>query len=227
MEQPLDRRLSDALSDEDVIARVLNGEKQQFEHLVGRYQRALYRHAVSIVLDHDAAADMVQDAFVRAYLSLRECRDRAHFRAWLFRTLRNRCLDYLKEASRRNVRLDDVEEPLDDVQGPGALAERNEMRSGITKALAQLPPTLREAFVMHYVDGVPYETMAELLDASVSALKMRALRAREALSSALRGVYVTTESSVSSLQYAGRLPQPDRRSRIAAKAGGGPGGEAR
>ena len=51
MDATLDRRQADAPSDEDVIERVLNGEKQQFEHLVGRYQRALYRHAVSIVLD--------------------------------------------------------------------------------------------------------------------------------------------------------------------------------
>lgn len=200
MEAMLDRRRTDGPSDADVIARVLNGEKQQFEHLVGRYQQALYRHAVSIVLDHDAAADMVQDAFVRAYLNLRECRDPLRFRAWLFQTLRNRCLDYLKEASRRNVRLDDVvEPPVDEADGPGALAERNELRTGIRRALAQLPPALREAFVMHYVDGMPYETMAELLDASVSALKMRALRAREALSSALRQGHVTGEPSVSSL----------------------------
>lgn len=200
MEAMLDRRRTDGPSDADVIARVLNGEKQQFEHLVGRYQQALYRHAVSIVLDHDAAADMVQDAFVRAYLNLRECRDPLRFRAWLFQTLRNRCLDYLKEASRRNVRLDDVvEPPVDEADGPGALAERNELRTGIRRALAQLPPALREAFVMHYVDGMPYEAMAELLDASVSALKMRALRAREALSSALRQGHVTGEPSVSSL----------------------------
>jgi len=200
MDAPLDRRRSDAPTDEDAIARVLGGEKQQFEHLVSRYQGALYRHAVSIVLDHDAAADMVQDAFVRAYLSLRECRDPSRFRAWLFRTLRNRCFDYLKEASRRNVRLDDVEPILlDEADGPAALAERSETRTGITRALAQLPPVLREAFVMHYVDGMPYETMAELLDASVSALKMRALRAREALSSALRQGHVTGDPPVSSV----------------------------
>ena len=202
MDATLDRRRSDGPPDEEVIGRVLDGEKQQYEHLVSRYQQALYRHAVSIVLDRDVAADMVQDAFVRAYLNLRECRDRARFRAWLFRTLRNRCLDYLKEAGRRNVRLDDVEEPLDEAEGPGAVAERNELRTGIRRALAQLPPALREAFVMHYVDGVPYETMAELLDASVSALKMRALRAREALTSALRHTNVTGEPPVSSLYQA-------------------------
>jgi RNA polymerase sigma-70 factor (ECF subfamily) len=203
MDAAHDRRRSDAPSDEDVIGRVLNGEKQQYEHLVTRYQQALYRHAVSIVLDHDVAADMVQDAFVRAYLNLRECRDGSRFRPWLFKTLRNRCLDYLKEASRRNVRLDDlVEPPVDEADGPGALAERNELRTGIRRALGQLPPALREAFVMHYVDGVPYETMAERLGASVSALKMRALRAREALTSALRHTNVTGGAPVSSLYQA-------------------------
>ena len=199
MEQPLDRRSADGPSDADVIARVLDGHKQDFEHLVGRYQRALYRHAVALVLDHDVAADMVQDAFVRAYLGLRDCRDRSRFKPWLFRTLRNRCLDYLKEASRRNIRLDDIDDPLDGADGPAEAVERSEMRSGIQRALGELPAALREAFVMHYVDGVPYETMAELLDASVSALKMRALRAREALGTALRDGTVTGASSVSSI----------------------------
>ena len=202
MDAVLDRRPADAVSDEDVIARVLAGDKQQYELVVSRYQQAMYRHAVSIVLDHDVAADMVQDAFVRAYLNLRECRDRTRFRAWLFRTLRNRCFDYLKEAGRRNVRLDDVEEPLDEADGPAAVVERHEMRAGIRQALGELPPALREAFVMHYVDGVPYETMSERLDASVSALKMRALRAREALTRALRKTNVTAGGAVSSLYQA-------------------------
>jgi len=195
-----DRRLSDAPDDAEIIGRVLQGEKQEFEHLVSRYQRALYRHAVALVLDHDVAADMVQDAFVRAYLNLRECRDRARFRGWLFRTLRNRCLDHLKDASRRNVRLDDLAEPpLDGGESPADRAQRRELRTGIERALAALPPALREAFVMHYVDGIPYETMAEVLGASVSALKMRALRAREALNSALRKSDVTPDPSPSSL----------------------------
>jgi RNA polymerase sigma-70 factor (ECF subfamily) len=203
MDAVLDRRRADAPSDEDVIDRVLAGDKQQYEHVVSRYQQAMYRHAVSIVLDHDAAADMVQDAFVRAYVNLRQCRDRSRFRAWLFQTLRNRCIDYLKDANRRNIRIDDVVDPLiDGADGPGELAGRSELRTRIVRALAQLPPALREAFVMHYVDGMPYETMADILDVSVSALKMRALRAREALSSILREAGVTADRPVSSLYQA-------------------------
>ena len=193
MDDAPDRPRDDERTDAEVVARVIAGDTEEYARLVNRYQRALYRHAVSMVLNHDAAADMVQDAFVRAYTNLKGCRDHGRFRAWLFQTLRNRCLDYLKEPRRRHVRLDDAEPLLDTADGPSALAERNELRSDITRALGELPPEQREAFVMHYVDDMAYEAMAELVDASVSALKMRALRARQTLSLALRGGDVTNE----------------------------------
>lgn len=192
MHTPDDRARSEAAADDArVIARVLDGDRQQFAVLVARYQGPLYRHAVSMVLDHDVAADMVQDAFVRAYTNLRTCRDHTRFRAWLFQTLRNRCLDYLKKARRRNVPLDDAGEIVDTAAGPDVRVERTRLRDEIRQALATLPDAQREAFLMHYVEGIPYETMAELLEASVSALKMRVLRAREALVAALRRNEVT------------------------------------
>jgi RNA polymerase sigma-70 factor, ECF subfamily len=175
----------DSADDAVLIERVLKGDTQQFAQLVKRYQGALYRHAVGMVLDHDVAADMVQDSFIRAYTQLASCRDRTRFKSWIFQTLRNRCLDYLKEARRRNVPLeyaDSIPDPADD---PAAAVERARLRADLEQALTQLQPAQREAFVMHYVEGVPYETMAEVMGASVSALKMRVLRARDALAAAL------------------------------------------
>jgi len=174
-----------ALADAAAIDAVLAGDTQRFAELVGRYQRGLYRYAVAIVLDREAAADMVQDALVRAYTHLHECRDRTRFRAWLFQTLRYRCLDYLKEAGRRNVPLDNAGALVDPAAGPSAIVERERLRVGIEQALAALPPAQREAFMLRYVEGVSYEEMAGLLDASVSALKMRVLRARETLAVAM------------------------------------------
>ncbi len=192
MAMPADVYVSeDVLADIAAIERVLDGDTQAFAPIVNRHQAALYRYAVSIVLDHDAAADMVQDAFIRAYTSLASCRDRTRFRAWLFQTLRNRCLDYLKEPRRRTVPLDAAGPLPDRADGPGVIVERKGLHAEIEQALAGLPTAQREAFVLHYVDEVPYEAMAELLDASVSALKMRVLRARETLGVALQGRDVT------------------------------------
>ena len=77
------------LDDAAAIRRVLAGDKQQFAVLVSRYQSSLYRHAVSMVLDHDVAADMVQDTFVRAYSRLATCREHNRFRAWIFQMLQS------------------------------------------------------------------------------------------------------------------------------------------
>ena len=56
-----DRQRADGSTDADIVGRVLAGDRDQYARVVSRYQQAMYRHAVSMVLDHDAAADMVQD----------------------------------------------------------------------------------------------------------------------------------------------------------------------
>lgn len=185
-----------SLDDAAVVTRVLSGDTQMFAVLVSRYQAGLYRHAVAMVLDHDVAADMVQDTFVRAYTRLSTCRERDRFRAWIFQMLRNRCLDHLKDVRRRNVPLDRALDVEDAAEEPIRRMERARLRGEIAKALEQLPDAQREAFLMHYVEELPYETMADLLGASVSALKMRVLRARDTLAAGLRNKDVTLQSPV-------------------------------
>jgi RNA polymerase sigma-70 factor, ECF subfamily len=185
-----------SLDDAAVIRRVLRGDKQQFALLVARYQTGLYRHAVSMVLDHDVASDMVQETLVRAYTHLSTCREHDRFRAWIFQMLRNRCLDHLKDVRRRNVSLDRALDVPDPGEEPVLQMERARLRGEIARALDQLPDAQREAFLMHYVEELPYETMADLLGASVSALKMRVLRARDTLGVALRNKDVTVPSPV-------------------------------
>ena len=91
------------------------------------------------------------------------------------------------------MRIGDVQSVMDTADGPAAYADRREVRLDVNRALALLPPDQREAFVMHYVEGMSYEEMAELLDASVSALKMRVFRARRMLSAALSRPDVTNQ----------------------------------
>jgi RNA polymerase sigma-70 factor (ECF subfamily) len=185
-----------SLDDAAVIDRVLRGDTQQFALLVARYQTGLYRHAVSMVLDHDVASDMVQETLVRAYTRLSTCRDHDRFRAWIFQMLRNRCLDHLKDVRRRNVSLDRAFDIPDPAEEPVLQMERARLRGEIARALEQLPDAQREAFLMHYVEELPYETMADLLGASVSALKMRVLRARDTLGTVLRNKDVTVPSPI-------------------------------
>jgi len=182
--------------DASLVARVLDGETEMFGQLVRLHQSAVLRYAASLVLDHDVAQDMVQDAFLRAYTRLRECRDRSRFRPWLFQIVRNRCLDHLKDTRRRHVPLDSTEPLADAADEPAAVVERTRLRMGVEQALRQLPAAQREAFLLHYVEDLPYEVMSDLLETSVSALKMRVHRARETLCTALHEQDVTSPTAV-------------------------------
>jgi RNA polymerase sigma-70 factor (ECF subfamily) len=167
--------------DAELIALVLAGRAEHFAPLVERYQHVLYRHAVGMVGDGDAAADLVQDAFVKAYTRLDTCNEPERFAAWVFRIVRNRCMDHLKNRRQHTVELKDDTATAPPGDHPGEELDRAEASRAVETALARLPEAQREAFLLKHVEGLSYEEMAPRLDASVSALKMRVMRAREAL----------------------------------------------
>lgn len=175
------------MTDAEIVRKVLKGAKQHYAELVRRHQDALYRHARGMGLDHDTALDIVQDSFVKAYTRLNDCSDPAHFRAWVFRITRNYCLDYLKNVRRLTIPLSAVANAENFAADDPDLEMRNTMRA----ALESLSPSLREAFLLKFDAEYTYDEVAELTDASPSAVKMRVHRAREALRDFLiqNGVY--------------------------------------
>jgi RNA polymerase sigma-70 factor (ECF subfamily) len=175
-----------AENDAQDVRRVLGGDAARYEVLVRRYQETMFRHAYGMVGDPDAAADLVQDSLVKAYTRLGTC-DPERFAAWLFRILRNRCKDYLKSRRRKDVPLlDDGPHAAPPGDDPGVTLDRTELGKVVTEALARIPEPQREAFLLKHVEGRSYEEMAEMLDAGISALKMRVMRAREALQELLK-----------------------------------------
>ena len=166
------------LSDGIVVRRVLDGDTELYRVLVERYRRQFGRYVMGLVGDHDAAADAMQEAFIRAYDSLDSCRDPDRFGAWFFRILTNQC--HNMTARRRNTTdIAAVDPPARDrTDRPLELAELN---ARIAAALEELTPEQREAFVMKHLDGRSYEEMSRLSGVGVDALKMRVHRARDML----------------------------------------------
>jgi RNA polymerase sigma-70 factor, ECF subfamily len=173
-------------SDAELIRRVLAGDRERYADLVTRYQAALFRHALGMVGDADAAADLTQDSLVKAYTRLDSCHDPDRFGAWVFRILRNRCRDWLKNRRQHTVELrDDAHMAADD---PSRELEQSQLGQVMKDALGRLPEAQREAFLMKHVQDLSYEEMAERLGTGISALKMRVMRARETLQALLKDV---------------------------------------
>jgi RNA polymerase sigma-70 factor (ECF subfamily) len=179
----LDPPRADAPTDAALVREVLAGERNAFSELVRRHQDSLYRYTCSMGVAPDAAQDLVQDAFVRAYVRLGQCRDVNRFRSWLLGILRNRVLDYGRDLREQTTRLEKVPEA-----GLAAAPPQHELRYALDSALERLPALLREAFLLRHHQGYGYEEIAAITGSRVSAVKMRVHRAREQLQEALSGL---------------------------------------
>lgn len=180
------RQVDSQEADHEIIARVLTGDRNGFGTLIRRYSDPLYRHALGMTGSPDVAEDILQASFIKAYQHLAEVHGR--FDAWIFRIVANGCKDWLKNIRRTHLSYEEDDQPSS-FATPDEELDRTELRSDLDRALAQLAPSLREAFVMKHVEGRSYEEMADLLGTTVGALKMRVHRAREALQALLEEKY--------------------------------------
>jgi RNA polymerase sigma-70 factor (ECF subfamily) len=164
-------------SDELLVRRVLAGETQAYEELVRRYRLQLGRYATRMLGNQADAEDALQDAFVRGYRSIVRC-DPRRFRNWIFGILINRCRTYAAQRAKRQAVLATV---VVEDDATTDMVDDDGWRQAINRALEQLPADQREAFLLKHVEDLTYEDMQELTGARIPALKMRVLRAREAL----------------------------------------------
>ena len=178
-------------SDGTLVARALAGERHAFGLLVTRHQDRMLAYAKYMGFGDAQAQDLVQDAFIRSYRHLRRCGDPDRFSGWLFKILSNLCRTAGSRRARHAVR---AMEPLEaglvsDAPGPDAAAETNQTKEMVRTALDAVPPDQREVLVLMYLQGYSVTEIEELTGASRSAVKMRLLRAREALRAELEPLY--------------------------------------
>ena len=174
-----------ALSDEEVVARVIEGQTALYEVLMRRYNERVYRAARSIVKDEDEAEDVMQQAYVNAYAHLRQFDGRAKFSTWLTRIAIHEALARARKRGRYDS-VDDFEEETRAVQhqsapDPEHHAFAGELRSLLEAAIDDLPDGLREVFMLREVDGLSTGDTAVCLGVSEDVVKTRLSRGRAAL----------------------------------------------
>jgi RNA polymerase sigma-70 factor (ECF subfamily) len=173
-------------NDGEAVRAVLAGDVERFAELVRRYRDRYARYAARMLGSLDAAEDAVQDAFIRAYDQLRQCRDPEYFAGWFFLILRNRCY---AERRRNHRAVGATNEQLDVAsprESPDAAMERSEARRALSRALQKLTQEQRDVFVLKHIEGMSYEQIAEMIGASVPSLKMRMHRAYDRLREEMR-----------------------------------------
>lgn len=175
------------ISDEEVVKRVLGGDKSLFEILMRRYNQRLYRVARSILGNDTEAEDVMQDAYVRAYIHLAQFDGRAKFLTWLTKIAVHESLARVR-LRRRLVGIDSFTES-DEVNtmfasgapSPAQEALTETLRVVLEAAVDSLPEIYRSVFVLRDIEGMSTIETAESLDISEDVVKVRLHRARARL----------------------------------------------
>jgi len=179
-------RAAEPLSDGEVVHAILTGDVEQYAVLVKRYRDRYARYAARMLGSPDAAEDAVQDAFVRAFDQLAQCREPDKFAGWFFLILRNRCFAERRRSHRDARPLGMQDEAIAGPDRSDRHVERAEDRRALERALERLTPEQRDVFVLKHVEEMSYEEIAALTGASVPSLKMRMHRAYDRLRALLK-----------------------------------------
>ena len=174
--------------DVDLVARARAGDLDAFGTLVTRHQDRLVRFVramMSSAPDRDAAEDVAQEAFLRAYRALGQFRGQSSFRTWLYQIATNVARTHsAKRRDRKETQEPDAPHERDRPSGEN-IERRVIAHDQLRRALAELPDDWREALVLRDIEGLEYKEIADLLKIPMGTVESRIFRGRQRLKAAL------------------------------------------
>jgi RNA polymerase sigma-70 factor (ECF subfamily) len=181
---------SDSLTtstDEDLLARFRNGQREAFGQLVRRYERELYGYLRRYLGDANLADDVFQNTFLQLYTKIGQYEAGRPVRPWLYTIATHQAIDALRRSGRHQaLSLDQTREELGDndvhslmtllenrMPGPLDLAQAEERRQQVRASVERLPDFLRQVVVLAYYQGLKYREIADIVGIPVGTVKSR------------------------------------------------------
>jgi RNA polymerase sigma-70 factor, ECF subfamily len=170
------------LRDEELVGRYVRGDRAAFGILVERHERRVYNLAYRMLGRPEDAADATQEVFLICLRKLGGFRGRSAFTTWLHRVAANVCYEALRKRSRERATDQEIEPPPEPDHADASAAALD-----VHRALQDVPEEFRAVLILHDLQGVPYDEIAQALGAPIGTVKSRLHRGRVALARALRG----------------------------------------
>ncbi|MBL0255683.1 MAG: sigma-70 family RNA polymerase sigma factor [Chitinophagaceae bacterium] len=194
------------LSEEEIIQRILAGEKPLYELIVKRFNPTLYKIGRSYNYNHQDTQDLMQDSFIDAYKNLKQFEGRAHFKTWIIRIMLNNCYRKKEKLSFKNELTTDFNEnakPMFSNTQYNAVnnIQNRELGHIIENALATITEDYRIVFSLREINGLNVAETAELLGISEANVKVRLNRAKTILRNKIELAYSNVELYEFNLQY--------------------------
>lgn len=181
-----------ALGNAELIARAQNGEEKAFEALFHQYKKRVYSLCLHVMGNTAEAEELTQDAFLQVFRKIHTFRGQSAFSTWLHRVslnivlMRKRKKRILATPIEDNFRDEEFDEPQMEYGAPDLALTGSIDRVHLARAVAQLSPGYRRAFVLHDVQGYQHNEIAEMLGVSIGNSKSQLHKARVTLRKLLR-----------------------------------------
>lgn len=176
--------LTEADIDNEIINKILAGEKKEFETLMRRHNTSLFRLGMSILNNDADVEDAMQTAYINAYQHLSSFRQEAAFSTWLKRILINECNQQLKKRKKvvgEEISVLDGHHSVSTTEikeSPVAKVINKELGEALEHALLQIPEKYRLVFVMREIEQLSNSETSQVLEISPVNVKVRLLRAK-------------------------------------------------
>ncbi len=156
-------------TDKELIDATLKGELEAFDELMRRYERLVYKVAISFVRDSESGFDVTQTVFLKAFRALEGFRSEANVKTWLLRITYNESVNWLRGGGARSERQEPIEDAAEELsvdprQERDLIARENEAR--IEKAMSRLNDRYRLAVALRYFQGLGIAEISQVLGCS-------------------------------------------------------------
>ena len=182
---------SDEISNSELVRKSQLGDKAAFEQLVIRHQDLVFSLAYKLTGNREMANDVAQEAFIRAWKAIEKFRGDSTFSTWIYRITVNTAWTLRKKAKKHNtLNIDDTYEPIviDEKKDPELVAINSDLSSVLVNALDKIPIEQRIIVELKNIEGRSHKEIADYLDISVTAAKVRLHRAHQKLRQILEEV---------------------------------------
>ncbi|MEM9446036.1 MAG: sigma-70 family RNA polymerase sigma factor [Verrucomicrobiota bacterium] len=172
------------VSDQHLVAQVLEGDVSCFDELILRYQERLYAVIYNMTSNHEDTNDLLMETFDKAFRSLSSYRRNASFYTWIYRIAVNRTLNHIRKNKKlkKNMSLNDVDldianqlEMMDLAKGsnPESVAVLTDLQKKLNESMQKLSEEHRAVVVLHDIEGLSHRDIAEIMDCTEGTVRSR------------------------------------------------------
>ncbi|MDQ2085267.1 sigma-70 family RNA polymerase sigma factor [Herbivorax sp. ANBcel31] len=184
------------MSEKELIEQAKSGSIEAFEQLIEKCQKKVFNIAFKMMGNYEDASELAQEAFIKAYKSIKKFKGDSLFSTWIYRITTNVCLDELRK--RKNKKVISLDEYIkydgeeikrqvkDESPGPEKVFEKREIKNIMKKCIDSLPIEYKTVVVLRDIQGFSYEEIAKIIKCPEGTVKSRINRARKALKDILK-----------------------------------------